>query len=145
MSDHTIANPAVIARGRLFGLGVAVAAVAGIANVIVGLIVDVAGATATVETFDGSTQELNAVAYFVSTFGPGVLAAAVFALAIGRIPRTVTVMQVVGAALTVLSLVAPLGLDVSTGEKLGLAAMHLVAGAVVIAGLTWAAGRTTRT
>lgn len=144
MSDHTT-TPARIARGRLFGLGVAVAAVAGIVNVVIGLIIAAAGLTASVETFAGTTQELNPFAYFISTFGPGLVAAAAFALAIGRIPRTVTVMQVVGAVLTLLSLGAPFGLDATMGEKLGLALMHVAAGAVIIGGLTWAAGRATRT
>jgi hypothetical protein len=145
MSESTIAQPGTVARGRLFGLGAAVAAVAGVVNVVIGLIVGATDATASVETFNGTTQELNAFAYFISTFVPALLAAAVFALVMDRIPRTVTVMQIVGAAFTLLSLAAPLGLDATTGEKLGLISMHLAAGIVVIGSLTWAARRSTRT
>jgi len=81
---------------------------------------------------------LTAVNLVLSSLVPAALAAIGLVL-LSRLnpPRSLRIFQIVVTVLTLLSLGAPLTLDVDTGNRLALSAMHLVTGAAVIVAQSW--------
>jgi hypothetical protein len=70
---------------------------------------------------------------FVASFVPAFIAAALFAV-LGRFVRQpVRAFVAIAAVFLLLSLGGPLSLPVTTGVKLALAAMHLIAGVLITA------------
>ena len=81
---------------------------------------------------------LTALPLVTSSLVPAAIGA-VGLLALRRLDprRSLRIFQLVVAMFTVLSLGAPLTLDVDTGTRLALSAMHLVTGAAVVVAQTW--------
>lgn len=129
-------------RTTLLGRGLLVALAAVLGNAVLWVVVKVAGVDPQIIAPGTSDrQDLALPPVVIATFLGGAVGAGLLALTWGRIPRLVTVMQVVGGVLTLLSLVSPLGLDVPTSSKVVLCLMHLLVGAVVVGGLTLVARR----
>lgn len=131
-------------RWRIFLYGVAAAGAAGILCTLIALVFQLAGSPVQIQQANGPVTDLPVIAAFVASLLPGILGSAAFALALGRIPRTVLVMQIVAGVITLLSLISPFTLPVDTTSIVVLSVMHLLVGGFVIAGLTIAARTATR-
>jgi hypothetical protein len=84
---------------------------------------------------------LSVLPVVLASLVPALVAAAGLLVLRRFIPgRALRVFQVAVGVLTVLSLGAPLGLDVGTGGRVALVAMHLVTGAAIVLALSRGGG-----
>ena len=105
-----------IARTRLLGRAVTVAILASVLNGLI-TVVFMAAADFRVQSPDGAFRDLTPVDAMLATLVPALIAAVLLTLLLGRLPRTVLVMQILGTVLTLLSLVSPFGDDVQRGQR----------------------------
>jgi len=125
-------RPAV--RAALRAVGVATLA-ALIVNVVVWAGLTARGAELVV-TRGGSAMQIGALPVVASTVLPMLVGGGLLALLAHRTPRAWPVLAWLGVALAVATLPMSLLADATTGTRVGLAAMHLVAGAVWWTALT---------
>ncbi|WP_406168190.1 DUF6069 family protein [Streptomyces sp. NBC_00996] len=110
------------------------AVIAAVANVIVLIIGDAAGASLVLE-LNGKPDEIGAAdVIIVSVLAPAVGVTAAVLLARWR-PGFLRVAQILAAAVAVVSLVGPLTLETDGGTATTIAVMHLLVGGIAIAAL----------
>jgi bacteriorhodopsin len=114
--------------------GIAIVA-AGVLNTIIGLIADAAGVGMEVKGFGSDVREAIPVfAYFVSTVFGGAIGI-VLALIMRRAGAAKKIFYIVTGVLTLLSLISPLTADATSGTKVILEIMHVLAAAIIIPAL----------
>jgi hypothetical protein len=113
----------------------AVAAV--VVNVVIFLVGQAAGATFEIPDPNAAdmTIGLTVVTIIGFTAVPLLVGAVAAVLLVPRWPGARLGLQILGAALTLISLVPPLALDTDTGTRVLLAVMHVVAGVAYVWGL----------
>ncbi|HMQ33292.1 MAG TPA: DUF6069 family protein [Chloroflexaceae bacterium] len=126
------------ALGRTLLVGLLAGLAAGVANILVYFVAGALGAPLLVPMGGpgAPATPLPILAIVVACTVPAIAAAALY-WALGRLTRrATTIFLVVAAAFALLSLGGPLSLPVELSTRLSLSAMHLVAGALIVAGLT---------
>jgi low temperature requirement protein LtrA len=109
--------------------------IAGIANTVLGVGADAAGVAMAVKGFGADVREsIPVFAYFVSTIIGGAVGF-VLMLIMKRSGATKKTFFIVTGVLTVISLVSPLTADASSGTKIVLEVLHVVAAAIIIPAL----------
>jgi Family of unknown function (DUF6069) len=109
--------------------------IAGIANSVLGIGADVAGVAMAVKGFGSEVREsIPVFAYFVSTIIGGAVGFLLM-LAMKRFGATKKIFLIVTGVLTLLSFISPLTADASTGTKIVLEVLHIVAAAIIIPAL----------
>lgn len=119
---------------RLGRAGLAAAAGAAVANVLIHAVASAGGASFLVR-FGGDEApfEIGALQVGLTTLLPVAVATLIALLAARRSPVTVRGVQGLAVAVTLVSLGGPLSLEAETGAAAALATMHLVTGAAFIA------------
>jgi hypothetical protein len=127
-STGAAANTAV----RAGGLAILIA---GVANTVVGLGADAAGVEMMVKGFGADVREsIPVFAYFVSTLIGGAIGLLLMTV-MKRKGGTKKTFFIVTGVLTVISFVSPLTADASTGTKIVLELLHVIAAALIIPAL----------
>jgi Family of unknown function (DUF6069) len=109
--------------------------IAGIANSVVGIGADAAGVAMAVKGFGSEIREsIPVYAYFVSTMFGGAVGFLLM-LAMKRFGATRKTFFIVTGVLTVISFLSPLTADASSGTKIVLESLHVIAAAIVIPAL----------
>jgi hypothetical protein len=138
----TLARSQPPALSRLLWVAPLAGLVAGLANLLLFLLLRAAGLEFLMPLGGpgSALQPLPAFMPVVASFAPALGAAAVYA-GLGRFVRQpARAFVIVAAVFLLLSLGGPLSLPVTTAVKLALSAMHLIAG-VIITGLLVRLGR----
>jgi hypothetical protein len=131
-SESSSTGPAATSALRTGGLAILGA---GVANTVVGLGSDAAGVAMAVKGFGADVREsIPVFAYFVSTMIGGAVGLLIM-LAMKRKGATKKTFVIVTGVLTVLSLISPLTADASSGTKIVLELLHLIAAALIIPAL----------
>lgn len=108
---------------------------AGVVNTILGLVADAAGVAMAVKGFGSNSREAIPVfAYMVSTLMGGVIGL-VLAFFMKRSGAAKKSFYIATGVLTVVSFIGPLTADTSTGTKITLELMHVVAALIIIPAL----------
>jgi hypothetical protein len=109
--------------------------IAGIANSVLGIGADASGVAMAVKGFGSDVREsIPVFAYFVSTVIAGAVGFLLM-LAMNRLGATKKTFFIVTGVLTVISFVPPLTADASSGTKIVLELLHVVAAAIIIPAL----------
>ncbi len=125
-------GPTTQAILRTGGLGILIA---GVANTVLGLGSRAAGVAMAVKGFGADVREsIPFFAYFVSSVFGGVIGLLLLLL-MKRAGARKKTFYIVTGILTVISFVSPLTADASTGTKIVLELMHIVAAAIIIPAL----------
>jgi bacteriorhodopsin len=128
-SSSNGATKAIVRTGGLAILG------AGIANTILGLGADAAGVAMAVKGFGSDVRETIPVfAYFVSTMIGGAVGLLLLLL-MKRKGVAKKTFYIVTGVLTIISFISPLTADASSGTKIVLELLHVVAAAIIIPAL----------
>jgi hypothetical protein len=137
---------AALPAGPVWRAGLLAALAATVVNALVWVllqpVLDV-GLEIPVEPGSAELDELPLGAVIAVTAASGLLGAVVLWLLTRRGPSGIRLWVILAVAFGALSLLSPLGLDVSTGRQLGLVLFHLLATVVVIAVVRQQLGRFT--
>ena len=130
---------------RLWGAGLATAAVAAVAGAVVFLFAtEVFDVTLRVRRgSSGPYHDLTVVQVMIVGFLAGVVATGVMHLLLRFVPRPKVFFFWLASLATIASLLAPLSLEITDKAKLWLCAMHVVVGLVIISLLLAIASRVT--
>lgn len=132
-----------IDAGRLWGAGVATAAIAAVAGAVVFLFAtEIFDLNLRVRTgSSGPYQDLAVTQVLIVGFLAGVVATAVLHLFLRFVPRPTVFFFWLAFLAMVASLLAPLSLQITDKAKIALCAMHVVVGVVIISLLLATASR----
>jgi hypothetical protein len=137
---------AALPAGPVWRAGLLAALAATVVNALVWVLLQPVldlGLEIPVEPGSAELDELPLGAVIAVTAASGLLGAVVLRLLTRRGPSGIRLWVILAVAFGALSLLSPLGLDVSTGRQLGLVLFHLLATVVVIAVVRQQLGRFT--